>query len=157
MPATCQFPFKNSLLHEPHNGFYHLLSALGGDCFGCDVDFEDGAEGVAIGDVKEAQGADGGVDVDGAEAFAEDAASYAALVELGDGLQGGHVHTLDAFALREELGAVDVFAHHEADVIFVAGVMIKGEFDEAAQRGLRCEIIQMQIGFNGAHAAIRLL
>ena len=119
-----------SLPHKPHHRLNHLASSFRSNCFRRHIDFKNRAEGVTVGDVEEAQGADGGVDVDGGEVLPKDALIDAAFVELVDRFERGHIHALDAFALHKKFSAIDVFVHHEADVIFVACMMVEGEFQD---------------------------
>jgi hypothetical protein len=70
---------------------------------------------------------------------------------VADGRDGRHVEVLDALALRQELAAVDVLVHHQPDVVLVVQVVVEGEGDQAAQRVLGLQVLQVQFGLDVAH------
>ena len=93
----------------------HALPAQGQRLRRVPVAFEDQIECVAIGDIKECQRRNRGMDIDGIQAFSKDALLHSALVKLLDGLDHRHIEFLYQLTLRQIFPALDVLRHHITD------------------------------------------
>ena len=146
-----------SLAHETHDHLNDVVAARGHGLHCRQVAIEDQAEGMLVRNIEEGQRRNRGVDVDRIEWAAEHALRHAAAVELADSLDHRHVELLDALALGQVLATLHVLGRHQSDVVLVARMMVEGEPDQSAQRILGRKVLQVQFGFDGAHAPVGLL
>src|SRR5690606_36265591 len=123
----------------------------------CKVNAENLRERGPVGHAEEAEGADLPMQIDGGQAFAENAVLEPATVDPLQLADGGDVQILDRLRTGEILAMMDVLDHHETDERLVGMMMVEGEFHQPAQRVGGAQMLEIELGFGGADLPVGLL
>src|SRR5690606_12210859 len=95
--------------------------------------------------------------IDGGQAFAENAVLEPATVDPLQLADGGDVQILDRLRTGEILAMMDVLDHHETDERLVGMMMVEGEFHQPAQRVGGAQMLEIELGFGGADLPVGFL